>query len=203
LLERQFETENISPVKLSHLKKLYDLGRRDDAINLLRRRTTIKLDDNSIIQNNHHKLMWECRRFFLDYLLLVPNRLGLDTIIPNEENDLGYTFQMQLSDHHREFSYRYAQIGFDPKARMLFIGFQERDKVWLAMAPREALEHNAPHVAAGTCSGSTRMHKHHIRALIMWIAGICTSLDMNVWIREPYPDITLPDFKFETYTNLL
>jgi hypothetical protein len=58
---------------------------------------------------------------------------------------------------------KFAQLGFDTKGWMLFIGFQNLDNIWLAMA----LQHEGDKIPVGTCSGSTQMKSKHYWAILV------------------------------------
>jgi hypothetical protein len=201
---RTFEREKAYDIKLTRFGELYERGHHSQATRLLKKRVRIDLDDDdSVIHSHDPSLLWHCQNFFLDYLLLVSDKIGLHAILPNTRNVPDYTFKMQLDQPYRTFRTKHAALGFDPKGSMLFVGFQNNEHVWIAMAPRANLRRTGDEVPTGTCSGSTRMKTRHYYALLAWIALIMRQKGLkNVFLTEDYPDID-DSFVFKTQTNIL
>ena len=170
----------------------------------MRRRVQIDVADEDCVSDTQDpNLLWHCNNYFLDYLLLVSNKVGLHAILPKVNNDSGYNFRLQLNQPYRGFQTKHAKLGFDPKRRMLFIGFLGIENVWLAMVPRQALRHDAPDVPPGTCSGPTQLLTKHYRAVLAWLSHVLDAAGIaDVYLRQPYPDIS-SNIALEADTNLL
>ena len=150
--ERDFEKVTPVMIRLDTYHSLYEKGQEARARQLLKKRVRVVVDEDHRYPAQDSKLMWHCNKFFVDYLLLVSKGIGLDAALPNLANDINYTFRMNLGEPIRAFPTKYAKLGFDPKGCMLFFGYQNNDKVWLAWAPRGVLRGEAEEVPAGTCS---------------------------------------------------
>jgi hypothetical protein len=189
---RTFERERVFSVKLSTFKGVYERKDTYQAINIMRRRVQVNLDDNlSVMDSRDPSLLWHCNNHFLDYLLLVSNKVGLHAILPRVQNDTGYNFRLQLDQPYRAFQTKHAQLGFDPKGRMLFIGFLGIENVWLALAPRQALRNDSLDVAPGTCTGPTQLSSKHYRIIVAWLAHVLDDRGIqDVYLRKEYPDIS-------------
>jgi hypothetical protein len=200
---RTFEKEQVFNVKISTLRRSYEKKDSHYAINLMRRRVRVELDARSTADSRDDDLMWHCTNFFLDYLMLVSADIGLHAILPNVQSDPGYNFRLQLNQPYRTFSAKFAKLGFDPKGRMLFIGFQGIDNVWLAMAPRRALRPDGEDIPVGTCTGPTMMATEHYLAMLAWLSHTLQETAISdVFLSVPYPDIS-STFKFKIDSNIL
>jgi hypothetical protein len=200
---RTFETEKVFKVKLHTLRNIFQRKDEFQALNLTRgKRVRIDLDNDSVLESKAPDLLWHCHNYFLDYLLIVSSKIGMHAILPpiRVTSDPQYTFRLQLDQPFRGFPTKFAQLGFDPKGRMLFIGMQNQDNVWLGMMPRHVFRGEGEEIPAGTCSGPTQMKGKHYRAILSWLGHILHRLGIQeVYMRVPYPNIeSMAQFKNDT-----
>jgi hypothetical protein len=200
-----FEAQRAHVVSVSKMKSIYERGDEQRAIDLLRKRTSLKWDPCMITDGLDEMLTWEVNNHFIDYLLLVSASIGLHAIIPNKSEDPGYSFNLSLTQPYRPFAQKYATLGFDPAGRMLFVGTVGLDNVYIALAPRRALNGSAERVPNGSCSGSTHLKQRHYLAVCSFLAWAMKRQKLcNIYsARNGYPDIVKGPAAFKRETNIL
>lgn len=123
-------------IKLSVLRTDYEKGRSRTAVQRLKKRHVVEIDEEVRYRKNDPRLAWGAREHFLDYYLLVPERKGLDVIRPTSRGDPSYVFKLDLHQRQKRWQARYADLEFDPTGRLLYIGTYGQEEIWLAMVPR-------------------------------------------------------------------
>jgi hypothetical protein len=172
---RDMPTRN---VKLSVLKKQYDRKASAFSLNLLRRRTTVDVDDEATVPTDDKLLMWRVSDHFLDFLLIVPKGPGMDACLPNTEIDNHFQLELDLQPYRR-FKAKYGKLGFSPVGRILYMGKCRYEDVWFAMCPNDV--HNEAHddddndddwnrKEANTCMTAT-----HARIITLFIATVLSN----------------------------
>jgi hypothetical protein len=198
--ERQKVNENL---RLSLLRELYETSFPEGAINIIKKRNRIRIDDDFIQPIDDPQLCWLGVQHYIDFMLLVSSRIGLDVILPTLETSHDYIFRVQLDQRFRAFPTKYAKLGFDPSHRCMFMGTKGQDNVWIAFAPRTSLSTHAEDVPVGTCEGDTYLSTKHYLAFVAFLAFIFHSKSIShIFLEVQYPDISSVA-AFKSSTNIL
>jgi hypothetical protein len=113
-------------------------------------------------------------------------------MMPNQHTLHTYEFELNVSRPDRQFTAKFAKLGFDPVGCMLWIGRSPNaEDVWLAWALNNALDGTEGDVTAGMSSGDSTMSEAHYRRVVMFlancIAGICYR---DAFVQDDYPDVS-------------
>src|SRR6202007_637888 len=112
----------------------------------------------------------------IDYQLTVGKEMGLSALLPNRQGDHGFYFGLDLQKPTKAFKGKHGMLGFDPAGRMLYIGTQGREDVFLAMAPRGFFKRGFATCAPGFATGSGTMSTRHYRQMVMMFAHMLAQL---------------------------
>ncbi|KIN99500.1 hypothetical protein M404DRAFT_10368 [Pisolithus tinctorius Marx 270] len=196
---RMIESFHRSPVKtvpLSTMHKQYDEKREIQALRCLTRRQKVNIDDEYVHRGNDPNLAWGATKHFLDLMLIVCGRPGLDAALPKDETDPSYTFKLDLHQRQRKWRANHCELGFDPAGRLLYIGTYQQEEIWLAMVPRTFTDENANDREDENINmthldtPSTVMDEDHFCMLVTFLA--------QAMGRDGYKDIY---FRGERYPN--
>ncbi|KAF8310813.1 uncharacterized protein EI90DRAFT_3139119 [Cantharellus anzutake] len=139
---------------LSMLQSLYNGGEGAKAFSLLKRKLALSVDVDMYEPGGSPRFTHMMAGHHIDFSLKVPDRVGFDTILPTTRAHTSWCFNLNLCGSVREFLNHRGDLGFDPTARMLHIGTQDHDNVYLAMAPK-----------ASWMAPMTQLHQAHILGL--------------------------------------
>ena len=92
------------------------------AESMLKRHRVDYASSNFYVPKDGNNLSWTIDRHFIDLMVCVGSGLGLGPMIPNQCTLHTYEFKLDLCQPHREFSAKFAKLGFDPVGSMLWIG---------------------------------------------------------------------------------
>jgi len=175
---------------LSRLEARFNRKNRSDALASLTKRVQVNVDAEYTIESDDNTLSWNADTHFLDFLTTVSSGIGLDAAVPNEASLHWYEFKLRLDQPQRQFSAKYARLGFDPVGSMLWIGYSmASENVWIAMAPSSALEVDAIYVPAGTSTGRTSLAVLHYRVLCIYCAYVLSVISYpGLWVKKIYPN---------------
>ena len=199
--------EKLTPnsIHLSRLKDTYEKKQAYSAIQSLHQRLKIKVDSNLRCLLEDDNLLWDVKVNRLDYILTVADKIGLWPILPRSTSDHTYTFNLDLSKPYRNFKAKYARLGFDPKASILFIGTCRNDDVWLALVPHTFSQGVGCDLPPGYVTGDTRLSTSHYRMVVMFLAAAMASIpDRGFTCHNKYGASlhgSNPDFSM--HTNIL
>jgi len=162
--DAEFFSQPSSSRRLSHYRDIYQRSDRHSAINLLTRRQKIDWSSSDYhISNQDHRLLWGIPHQYLDMIVCVSRDIGLGILLPNERNHT-FTFQFDFQQPHRQFSAKFAKLGFDAKSSFLWVGKSpSHDDVFVAWAPIESLTEAGDQVEVGLCTGKTNLSQEHYR----------------------------------------
>ena len=77
-------------------------------------------------------IVWNLNEHYLDMMVCIGNGLGLGAMIPNQAINSLYQVDLDFSHPIRNFTTRYAKLGFNPKNSMLWIGkTPTSEDVWI------------------------------------------------------------------------
>jgi hypothetical protein len=207
-----FHDQQVKRTKLSTLRMEYERGMKRTSIHRLRQRQVVEVDADMLLKQNDAEVAWGARDHFLDYYLLVPGRKGMHAILPNSRGDPSYMFKLDLHRRRKRWQARHADLEFDPRGRMLFIGAHGREEVWLAMVPRSFTREDAmdiednedPQESIGCLEGAdTTMSEEQYCQIVVFLANQLKAQGYrDIYLREDFPS-TLSALEIRNTTNLL
>jgi hypothetical protein len=166
--EDAFDQKRRSTLKLSHLKRSYEI-QDTHIVDLLLRRNTITIDKKFKIEFGQGQVLLDTSNSMLDYQLTVANCMGFDSLLPNAASGHRFYFDMDLKRPTAEFKGKHAMVGFDTKGRMLYLGRLNGEHVYLTMAPNEFFLGSFQPYAAGYSTGPSTMSRRHYRQIVMML----------------------------------
>jgi hypothetical protein len=181
----------VQRIRLSSLANMHNRSHTTSALALLSKRLNITIDDKYTVTSNNKNLSWNADQNFIDFFTCVSSCIGLDACIPNQISVHNYEFQLNLRQPIRNFRSKYAQLGFDPVASILWIGRSPTaEDVWFALAPTKCLEIDSAIVPPGTCTGSTQLKPFHYRVLVFFIITMLKAARFEgLYVHSGYPDL--------------
>jgi len=175
---------------LSHLKSLYEKNLHSHVIQIMRKyRARVKLTGEDMYSHQDPNVAWKAGSAHkLDYICALGNTLGIHAALTNTRVNDEYEFILHPKPA-KQFSGKYAQLGFDQAASLLYIGSRPGEEVYLCMVPTDTLlpSFDTP-PPVGLCTGSTTLSPDHARILTIFIC-YCLSLMADatgVCCIEPY-----------------
>ena len=169
----QFDSQDRQRVKLSQLKKVYERD-NENALNMLTERWGVEIDESFRLRVGSGKVMMHTDETKLDYHLTVANCIGLSALLPNTTTSIQFTLEMDLKKPYREFKGKHGMVGFDTRARMLYIGKCMSEDVFLAMAPKKFISGKGEGCKAGHSTGSPLMSRRHSRMVRLMLLHFLT-----------------------------
>jgi hypothetical protein len=205
LTDAEFFNQECRTYSLANMQKIYDRNDKPSAIQLLSKRHKIDWVTSQFhISNQNPLVVWSNPDHYIDMLVFVSRDIGLSILLPNER-DIAFTFQFDFTNRQRQFSAKFAKLGFDAKSSFLWVGkSNSHDDVFVAWAPIDSLVENGEEVEVGLSTGKTELSLKHYRITIMFFAFVMSKLEdtRGLWIEETYPDLDNKD-EFEYATNFL
>ena len=177
---------------LAYFRNIYETDNRQSAIDLLTKRNKINwVNSNYHISNKDTRLVWSNPNHYVDLLVCVARDIGLGILLPNER-DHTFTFEFDFTSPYRQFSAKFAKLGFDAKSSFLWVGRStSHDDVFIAWAPINSLTTGVgEQVEVGLSTGKTTLSQRHYRITVMFFAFVLNELgERGIWLVEPYPNI--------------
>ena len=202
---QRFHAIPAKETKLSALRAIYDQKRTDTALKLLTRRRYITVDNEFKVQPHDNDVLAYFKDHYIDYMLFIGNRTGLDAALPNIERDHTFNACINLCSTNRLWpSSNLKDLPFDAMGRMLYIGTRRQEQMWIAMIPRELISRDgamgdSPKLDAAT----TALSKTQALVMIMFFAYALDKIryrDVHCTRKYPLP-ITRENVK--RVTNVL
>ncbi|KAI6008939.1 hypothetical protein BKA83DRAFT_4134020 [Pisolithus microcarpus] len=197
----KFKASAVKAVRLSTLRYMQENKRAMSAIGLLRRRHRLEVDQEYVVDVHGANMVARVAPHYLDFLLYVGSRRGMDAALPNVDVDHTWGAKLQLNLGHRQWPGSHGgALGFDPKGRMMFIGKRMQEQLWIAMLPNEYLsgrEGRRVREMEGSTRAVSTMHKY---MLIMFLAYVLDEMrHEDISCITPYPEpLTLESVKEST-----
>lgn len=205
LVDSEFFNQECQSQPLSYMERLYQRNDRRGAIEFLFKRHNIDwATSEHHISNKDPRIVWSNRDHYIDMLVCVSRDIGLSILLPNER-DHTFTFEFKFDCRHRQFSAKFAKLGFDAKSSFLWIGKStSHDDVFVAWAPIASLTAEGDDVEVGLSTGKTQLSLKHYRITVMFFAFVMALLpeSRGLWVSEEYPDLD-DDNAFEEASNIL
>lgn len=199
-----FKTQPRITKPLSFFRRLYKEKQSRMALDMLAKRVQVDFGSCSMtVPTDDPDLVWNLDNTYLDLRICVGADLGLGGLLPNQQVNHNYLMKLEFK-REREFSPKFAILGFDPAGSMVWIGRSPASEdVWLAWAPREALQTACKDIPVGTCSGPSTMSISHYRMGVMFIAAMLQQIAYrDIVVSHDYPDLEDSE-EFQFATNLL
>ena len=191
-------------MKLEYLRDVYNDRHARVAIASLSTQSSINLDPNmstSFTCATNPSLSWSLQEYFVDLLICIGNNIGLHAFIPNADIMYNFEIDFQIHNRHRQFSAKYAKLGFDPISAMQWIGRSSwSEDLWIAWVPIDDGKIND--VPARQVSGSTAMSRTHFNISIIFFAQMLKQAYIqDITLTTNYPDLD-DEQEFMASTNL-
>ncbi|KAG2029472.1 hypothetical protein BDR03DRAFT_987731 [Suillus americanus] len=186
---RTWEQTKVQPINLSTLARNFKKDDKATAINLLHRRSVLRLDDDLYYSSDDEMLAWDGSKHFLDFCLVVGGQPGLHALLPNKVIDHTFSLALNLCLPTRLFRPKFGKLGFDPTGCMMALGTAPSSELWLAFCPRENLEDadvaNEAPLLSDKQHGDTRLSSSHFRMAVMFLAhALSKNPDMPIYCME-------------------
>jgi len=197
----RFANQEPTTETLEYFRRTYERKYVQMAMQSLLSRHRVDYERSRLVSSpDRNDLAWMLDKHFIDLMVCVGDGLGLDAMIPNRQTLHTYEFTLDIGKPNRQFSTKFAKLGFDPAGCMLWMGTSPNaEDVWMAWAPND----NTDDVPAGHTSGATPMSTGHYRMAVMFLAKLVSSLPYrDVITTKDYPDVADAE-DFHHATNLL
>lgn len=203
--DANFFAQSCKTQTLAFMETNFQRDDRKSAINLLTKRHKIDWTaSNHHITNKHPNLSWSNPDHYIDMVVCVSKDIGVSILLP-KERDHTFTFQFDFTKSSRQFSAKFAKLGFDAKSSFLWVGrSSSHDNVFIAWAPTESLTGDGEQVKVGLCTGYTDLSDEHYRITVMFFAFVLEKLQSRrgLCVFEEYPPLDDKD-QFSDASNIL
>ncbi|KAG0698953.1 hypothetical protein DFH29DRAFT_1002413 [Suillus ampliporus] len=205
---RTWEQTKVQSVSLSTLARTFKKDDKATAINLLHRRSVLRLDDDLYYDNDNEMLAWDGSQHFLDFFLVVGGSVGLHALLPNKLVDHTFSIALNLCLPTRLFRPKFGKLGFDPTGCMMALGKGPSSELWLAFCPRENLEDldcaNDVPLLSERKHGDTRLSASHFRMVVMFLAhALSKNPSLPIYVMHPYgTDDDLSEWRIKDVSNI-
>ena len=199
--ERWFNAPVHQTKSLSYFQRLYEEEHSHTALDLLSRHMKIDFQSqNYTTDNDLMTIAWDLNEHYLDMMVCIGNGLGLGAMIPNQAINSLYQVDLDFSHPIQNFTTRYADLGFNPKNSMLWIGkMPTSEDVWIGWVPKKASEDEEEE----SDIKNTRLSQHHYRATVMFFARMLSLIGYrDIIVRDHYPDL-LEEDEFLAASNIM
>ncbi|KAI5993850.1 hypothetical protein EDC04DRAFT_2910694 [Pisolithus marmoratus] len=201
----KFKASGVKGMRMSTLQSMHDNKRAMAAVGLLRQRHRITMDGEYTVDVNGTNMVARVGPHYLDYVLYVGSRRGMDAAIPRLEVDHHWNAKLQLNLSTRLWpDTQMRALPFNPEGRMMALGTCMDEQLWLAMAPNmyfeEGYGENREEVVPVLESKTTALSTEHRYMMIMFIAHMLDSMrheDIHCIVEYPEP-LTLESIKAST-----
>ncbi|KAI6038204.1 hypothetical protein EDC04DRAFT_2896712 [Pisolithus marmoratus] len=201
----KFKASGVKGMRMSTLKSMHDNKRAMAAVGLLRQRHRITMDGEYTVDVNGANMVACVGPHYLDYVLYVGSRRGMDAAIPRLEVDHHWNAKLQLNLSTRLWpDTQMRALPFNPEGWMMALGTCMDEQLWLAMALNmyfeEGYGENREEVIPVLESKMTALSTEHRYMMIMFIAHVLDSMrheDIHCIVEYPEP-LTLESIKAST-----
>lgn len=186
-----------SPVKTMPFRKLKHLWQQKDAqgaLRLLSGRHRLEIEDDEMVDMSQSNVVPAVGPHFLDLVMYVGDRRGLDAVLPNQLVDHTWRCQLNFSGICRLWpDSKPTRLPFDNHGRMMYIGTRKEEQVWIAMVPNEWLVEDHPLNATGQwprlADMTSAMSSKHALMLVMFFARAFDDMRLGDFTcRVDYPE---------------
>lgn len=165
----------IAPTSFKHLRHLSQRNDLKGALRHLAARHRLEIDHDLLVDTSDPAVVPTVGPHFLDFVLYVGDRRGLDAVLPNDRVDHTWRCHLNFSATHRLWpDSKPTRLPFDNHGRMMYVGMRKEEQVWIAMLPNEWLVPDHPFNATGVWprlpDPNSAMSSNHALMLLMFLA---------------------------------
>ena len=193
-------------VTMSALARTYENKDTKRAIKRMHQRSTLVLDDKYTVDNDSTDYCFSCLNSYLDFILIVGSRIGIDIFIPNCPSDPRFSVDLNLRLQIKEFKAKHGVLGFDPTGAMLCVGETPAEDLWLAFPSDSFLNPEGPPFCMSDEHGDPRLSARHYRIALLFLITLLTKLPgRNYYLIDSHTADLRPSQKsgIELLTNAL
>ncbi|KAG6370410.1 hypothetical protein JVT61DRAFT_12131 [Boletus reticuloceps] len=203
--EAEFRTAPLQPVYLITLKTWFEQKNHRAAINNLRQCSPIIINPDFCLSTTDDHIIPSIQGHFVDFVLYLGARLGLDAILPSTlvQHDHTWHVNLTFSNLFKQWPSTHSPLPFSTTGRMLYLGSRAQEQMWLAFVPNSLLEQpNAPpdmspltNAPAGlgpasgsTSSSSTALSADHAYMIVMFFSYLLSEMHFHdIHCNDRYP----------------
>jgi hypothetical protein len=134
------------------------------------------IDEGFTVGMDDPDYCFSCHKTFLDFILVVGDRMGIDMFVPNVPANHTFAFELNLKNSWREFRCKHGILGFDPTGAMLCVGEGTVETYYIGLAREEYFSGTEPPFNMDEDHGDTRMSEAHYRILIIFLMMMLSDL---------------------------
>lgn len=189
--DTKWEESLVKKVYLSELMRIYENRDADMAIDFLRYRTKLIVDDEFQIDSTDPNISWTLAGHYVDSILAVSRTIGLGAILPMNNSDSVYELVLDLNRPGKLFrGAKRAMTLFSTFQRTTYLGKARGEEVWLVMRPRKwRTERDNGAGATGDKEWDTRMKPEHRKQILIFLCTVLNDCVPNkpftIWDRYP------------------
>jgi hypothetical protein len=127
----EYEQMPLLPIPLSQYRSQFENGGVRYARRLLEKKCVVTIDNQYKIPADSEDIFWDCPNHYLDFFLVVSNRLGLHAVVPSRQVDHTFFIELDLAKPIVQFRGKHAKLNYDPAGRMLWIGKCRSEDVYV------------------------------------------------------------------------
>ncbi|KAF8441791.1 hypothetical protein L210DRAFT_3645009 [Boletus edulis BED1] len=190
-----FHSAPIATTSFSSLRRIWERNDVKSALRLLSGRHRLEIDPHLTINTVDSNILPTVGPHFLDLVMYVGDRRGLDAVRPNDYVDHTWRCHLHFNGIQRLWSdSKPTRLPFDTHGRMMSIGTRKEEQIWIAMVPNEWLVPDHPFNATGIWprlpDPTSAMSSKHALMLVMFFAHIFHAMRLNDFTcREQYPEL--------------
>lgn len=192
----RFYNAPLLPLSFTALRRLWSNKNAKGAIRLLSTRHRLQIDDHLTVDSTHDDVAPIVGPHFLDFVMYVGDRRGLDAVLPNDRVDHTWRLNLTFSGIYKLWpDSKSTRLPFDHHGRMMFIGSRMEEHVWISMVPNEWLIPDHPFNATGiwpklAASPTSAMSTKHAHMMVMFFSRMFHDMLLTDFsCREDYPEV--------------
>ncbi|KAF8120871.1 hypothetical protein EV363DRAFT_1458526 [Boletus edulis] len=190
-----FNDAPITNTSFRSLRRLYERKDVLGALRLLSGRHRLELDPNLIVDTSEPQIVPSVGPHFLDLVMYVGDRRGLDAALPYDRADHTWSCRINFSGIHRLWpDSKATRLPFDHHGRLMSVGTRKEEQVWIAMVPNEWLVPDHPFNATGVWprlpeTTSAMSHKHALMLVMFFAHAFDVMQFRDFTCRQQYPQM--------------
>jgi len=188
----QFYLMPRTPIYLSTHRANYVNNNSRSAINLLKHRSTLVIDQDYKIDASQDNVLIRFDEDFLDHILYLGNRIGIDATLPNSAvlADHAWHIDLTFSKMFKLWPDSKISLPFSTTGRMIYIGTRSQEEIWLSFVPRSLV--NTPNLQPDMTvlrAPSTSLTAPHAYIAVMFFAHCLSAMNFHdIYCADHYPD---------------
>lgn len=196
-IENDFLAKQVTDVTLTTLRQCYTQNSTLRAIRLLQQRRRLVINDEYLLHVQNERVVPSIQGHFIDYILCLGGRLGLDAVLPSSTVAVDHTWHADITflKLFKLWPDTLTQLPFSTTGRMLYLGTRREEDIWIAFPPKSLLDDpNAPPEmavlpSAPASSKSTALSTEHAHMLVLFFAHIFHQMRyQDIVCTQRYPE---------------